>query len=274
MDALISVLAEIKGRLYESFYAKPCHVDPERPLFSVSFDDVPISAVTRGVPILEKFGIKATFYAALNIERRGPHEASSAEKSKRNFTSVDELRDLHRAGHHIGCHTYSHYRLASGTAAGLAWDALKNRLELSKALDGVRIDHFAYPFGEVSFRAKHLLEPGYLSMRTVRPGINSGRVDLNYLRAVGILARDFDRDRIQRWIDLNGRRRGWLIFYTHGVDPNPEPWDCLPDQLAWVIDACQRSGGEIRTVAEACAMYVENGRKAPPSPPGPDVFHH
>lgn len=161
------------------------------------------------------------------------------------------MRELQQAGHHIGCHTYTHYRLSSGSSSGLYWDALKNRLELSKVLGGTPIEHFAYPFGEVSFRAKRLLEKRYKTMRTVRPGINADRVDLNHLRAVRIVAGDVNRNWIQRLIELNVRRTGWLIFYTHGVELEPGPWDCSPDQLSWVIESCQRVGGEICTVAEA-----------------------
>jgi peptidoglycan/xylan/chitin deacetylase (PgdA/CDA1 family) len=154
-------------------------------------------------------------------------------------------------GHDIGCHTFSHYRLDQGSAEEMERDAVRNIRALEQILDGKRIEHFSYPFGQISFQAKRLLSGHYKTMRSSRPGINLARSDLYLLRAASIYAPSFDIEAIDSLIKRTVRRGGWLIFYTHGVDENPDSYSCTPEQLNRVIDRSKVSGARILPVSDA-----------------------
>lgn len=235
---------ELKTRFYESVFSKPGRVAPGRPTFSFTFDDVPASALTRGVPILDEFGVKATFYIA------GQLSDPVAKKEEGVFIGLSDAAELQSQGHHIGCHTFSHYSLDRGSARGLADDATQNRSVLNAAL-GAEVDAFSYPFGEVSLAAKRLLRDRYSTLRSNRPGINRGRIDLSFLRSEQIYSRSLDRARIDALISDCARSGGWLIFYTHGIEPDPGPWDATPEDLRWLVERCRAASDNVLSVRDA-----------------------
>ena len=237
-------LAELKTRFYESVYAKPADIARDRPTFSFTFDDVPASVLTWGLPVLDEHDVKATFYIASQLAGSGLTQESG------EFIALTQAGELQAAGHHIACHTFSHYSLARGTAAGLAEDSARNRAELKKAL-GAEVDGFSYPFGEIALSAKRLLRNEYETLRSNRPGINRGRIDMAYLRSEQIYTTSLDRERIAGLIEDCGRSGGWLIFYTHGIHPDPGPWGATPEDLRWVIERCRAVPGEILDVRRA-----------------------
>jgi peptidoglycan/xylan/chitin deacetylase (PgdA/CDA1 family) len=243
------LLREAKTRLLESYQARKVEVCLSKPIFSFTFDDVPESTRVNALPVLEDAGVAASFYVAAFLG--DPSRRCRADDSPASFFTADDVRAVHRAGHQIACHTYSHYSLSQGSARELARDARLNREILGRLLGGVAIEHFAYPYGEVNFGAKKLLQSDYMSMRSTRPGINYGTVDLCLLRAEPIYHSSFSKAEIGELIRRTVSRRGWLIFYTHAVDRVPGDWGCTRDELAWVVEQCRLADGEILTVGEA-----------------------
>ena len=79
---------------------RPARLVFERPTASFSFDDFPRSAFEAGAPILERYGAKATYYAA------GTFCGGRAD----GLDYYDEamLRAVAAAGHEVGCHSFSH----------------------------------------------------------------------------------------------------------------------------------------------------------------------
>jgi peptidoglycan/xylan/chitin deacetylase (PgdA/CDA1 family) len=221
---------------------------------SFTFDDVPRSAFINGVPLLDKAGIKATFYVSLGLSAG----EGCADPEGDDYLTLDEIRSLHSQGHHIACHTHSHYRLSTGSVNGLVADAKRNVALLEELLDDTPVRHFSYPFGEVNFRLKHLLSADYDSMRSSRPGINLGAADLNLLRATSIYNPGFSRASMLKVIDRAASQGGWLIFYTHGVDSMPDEHSCTPEQLAWIIEQCMSRDMAILPVSRAYEMVRSN----------------
>jgi peptidoglycan/xylan/chitin deacetylase (PgdA/CDA1 family) len=243
-----------RGRslIYERLFSRRMRVQLERPIYSFTFDDVPESAMRNGVPVLESVGAFGTFYVSAKLGEK---------EGRGRFLSLAGVAALHRGGHHIACHTYSHYELAEGSAREMMWDAQKNRLILSEALGGDPIDHFSYPFGMVTLRAKRLLRAAYKTLRGNRSGINYGVVDLTCLRSAKLYSRVLDRKHISRMISANTKVGGWLIFYTHGVEKEPGVWDISTDDLRWVVGECVRMGGEILSIRGAYERIEEAGRR-------------
>jgi len=238
---LKTAMREGRTAWLQAFAARPAASRLTTPVISISFDDVPRSAFEFARPMLNDAGLKATFYACLGMS---PQEQAL-------HLGPDELLTLVREGHEVGCHTFSHYRLYGGSAAELAADAQRNRLAL-QALDlGVSSLHFSYPFGHVSFTAKRVLAPHYASMRSSRPGVNSGRVDLNCLKAVPLYEERKPLVLLEASIQRTGRCNGWLILYTHGVCESPGPHDLSIGSFTRVLERCAATGWPILPVGAA-----------------------
>lgn len=252
MSGVRPLLKEAKTRYLQSVAGNPIPVELERPIISITFDDVPRSAMTNGVPLLDNFDVKATFYVASGLSKTGSIDRVENNYDQGCFLTPEDILSLHDSGHHIACHTYSHYMLSKGTAKELSQDARKNVRELCKTLNTSSIDHFSYPFGQVNFEAKKLLSKYYKTMRSSRPGINNKTTDLNLLRANGFYDSTFDEVSVRRLIEKAERSGGWLIFYTHRVTHDPDAYSCTPAQFEWLIMQCKSSKAQILPV---CAAY-------------------
>jgi peptidoglycan/xylan/chitin deacetylase (PgdA/CDA1 family) len=230
----------------------------DRPIISITFDDVPRTAMTNGIPILNRFYTKATFYVAMGLSASSTEDAHKEKGEEETFLTSTDIINLSRCGHDIGCHTYSHYMLDRGLADSLALDAQRNVRELCGLLNASSIDHFSYPFGQVNFTAKKLLAKRYRTMRSSRPGINQRSTDMYLLRANSVYDSTFNKEKLRQVIEEAERSRGWLIFYTHGVMHNPDAYSCTPEQLEWLIKQCKLSSARILTVSEAYMHIVSN----------------
>ncbi|MBI5236573.1 MAG: polysaccharide deacetylase family protein [Deltaproteobacteria bacterium] len=239
-------LRGLKTIFYEMFYSKRLRLCNTGPIYTFTFDDVPVSAIINGARILDEHDAKGTFY--LSSGMTGVNEAAPSEARTR---TENLLRGLVKNGHQIGCHTYSHRHLPDITADEILADCRKNKLLLSNLLDGTPIGHFAYPYGDVSLTAKKTLFNEYITLRGTRPGINHDKVDVKLLRAVDLYSSSFDKTKLAGWIKENARLNGWLIFYTHGVEDEHDKWGTTPADLRWVIQECKNAEGSILNVADA-----------------------
>ena len=185
-------------------------------MVSFTFDDAPISAATVGAAMLEEYDARGTFYIAGGL----------VDSWSGHWTGVsaDDIVGLHRRGHEIACHTFSHTRTTDLTADAMAAELENNRRYLLALDPSIRIENFAYPYGTGSVLRKRQLGEAFRSSRGILPGVNSGTVDLQYLRAMPA-----DRpgrstaDGIDRAFDEAVARNGWLIFYSHDVEDDAEP---------------------------------------------------
>ena len=232
----------MKAAILERVASRSVTIGPRHSIVSFTFDDVPASALTNAVPVLDEHGVKATFYVALGMSG-GDGE----------FIGPDQVRMLAGRGHQIGCHTLSHYSLRAGTPAGLYEDALAGKRALESLLAGTPTDHFAYPYGAVSVRAKALLQRAFTTMRTSTSGINVGRVDLSYLRAENLYSRGsgLDLDRVRRRVQATVDGGGWLIFYTHGVRDDGDEYDTTREDFRRAVEIVMEAGAPVLPVAQA-----------------------
>ena len=83
------------------------------------------------------------------------------------------------------------------------------------------------------------------------PGINTGSVDLQFLRAMPLIDRQIDRDGIERAFDEAQTNNGWLIFYGHDVAKRPSPYGCSPALLNHALETASRRKIPALTMAEA-----------------------
>jgi peptidoglycan/xylan/chitin deacetylase (PgdA/CDA1 family) len=235
--------ARVGNKLARHLRVSPATLNNSRPMVSFTFDDAPISAATRGAAMLEEYNARATFYLA-----GGLVDAWSG-----NWTglSADHIVGLHRRGHEIACHTFSHARATDLTEAAMAAELEKNRLYLQGLDSSISIENFAYPYGTGSVLRKRQLGKAFHSSRGILPGVNSGTVDLQYLRAVPLIEHQIDRDGIDRVFDEALANNGWLIFYGHDVEATPSPYGCSPELLRHALEAAARRKIPALSVADA-----------------------
>ena len=235
--------ARVSNRLSRHFCTAPFRLRNKAPMVSFTFDDTPKSAAAVGVPILDAYNARATFYVSGGL----------VDKWSGHWTgiSADEIVGLHRAGHEIACHTFSHTRTTDLDAAGLATEIEDNRRYLLALDPSIKIENFAYPYGLGSVLRKGQLKKIFHSSRGIIPGANSGVVDLQFLRATPLIDRDIDRDGIDRAFEEAVANNGWLIFYSHDVATEPSPYGCSPSLLRHALDAASRRNVQILSVADA-----------------------
>lgn len=238
-----ALTARVNNRLARHFFTSPFAMRNKRPVVSFTFDDTPKSAAAVGVPILDAYNARATFYVAGGlVDKWSGHWAG---------ISADEIVGLHRQGHEIACHTFSHTRTTDLDAAALAAEIEDNRRYLLALDPSIRIENFAYPYGLGSVLRKGQLKKIFNSSRGIVPGVNSGAVDLQFLRATPLIDRNIDRDGIARALDEAVAKNGWLIFYSHDVAAEPSPYGCSPSLLRHALEAASRRNVQILSVADA-----------------------
>jgi peptidoglycan/xylan/chitin deacetylase (PgdA/CDA1 family) len=243
MNAMFDARARFSHRMAMHLCVEPFRLRNATPMVSFTFDDVPKSAATVGAAILEAHDVHGTFYVI----------GSQVGTSSPLWDMVDgeDVVALHRRGHEIACHTFSHKRACDLDAETLNAEIERNQHYLRSLDSSIRIENFAYPFGYGSFVRKRQLKTVFKSCRSIVPGINSGTVDLQFLRAMPLIDRRIDRDGIERAFDQAQTNNGWLIFYTHDVAEEPSPYGCSPSLLNEALEAASRRKIPVLNMAEA-----------------------
>jgi peptidoglycan/xylan/chitin deacetylase (PgdA/CDA1 family) len=225
-------LARAVGRVVRS---RPAEIRWPGGVVSFTFDDFPKSALLAGGGLLEQYGSRGTYYAALALAGGGGEMGPMFDR--------EDLRAAHARGHEFACHTYSHLDCSRARTPAIVADIDDNAAAFAALLDGYAPENFAFPFGALSLGAKRALAGRFASCRGIEWGLNSGTVDLAHLASTRLYHHDFDRDALRRLIDRNRTLGGWLIFYTHDVAAAPSRYGCTPDQLeamiAYAAERCE-----------------------------------
>ena len=238
-----SLQTRVSNRLSRYFNVMPFRLRNGRPMVSFTFDDFPESAATDGVSILDQYDAKATFYVSGSlVDKPGDHWQG---------VSASDIVQLHRRGHEIACHTFSHQPATALDATRMAAEVEQNRQYLRGLDPTIQVDNFAYPYGLGSVWRKGQLAKSFRSSRGIIPGVNSGVVDLQYLRSTPLINRNIDESGIDRAFDELIDTNGWLIFYGHDVTARPSPYGCTPSLLRYALDAAAKRNVVVKTVAGA-----------------------
>ncbi len=213
------------------------------PLVSFTFDDVPDSAYLNGAAVLERRGLRGTFYVASGI-------CGSMDTHWR-VIGEGQVRALHAAGHEIGCHTFSHVAVEDLDARRMDEECSANLRRLRELCPGIALTNFCYPFGRASLPRKVQLQRRFDSCRSIYEGINAGVADLGMLRMIELYDRTLTRDKLRRALDETRERNGWLIFATHDVADPPSWIGCSPRLLDDVAAAVQAENMQCVTIRDA-----------------------
>jgi peptidoglycan/xylan/chitin deacetylase (PgdA/CDA1 family) len=213
------------------------------PLVSFTFDDVADSAYLSGAAVLQRRGVRGTFYVASGT-------CGSMDTYWR-VIGEDQVRALHAAEHEIGCHTFSHVRVEDLDAQRMNEECDANLRRLRELCPGIALTNFCYPFGRASLPRKMQLQKRFDTCRGVYEGINAGTADLGMLRMIELYDRTLTKDKLRRALDETQERNGWLIFGTHDVADPPSWIGCSPRLLDDVVAAVQAENMRCLTIRDA-----------------------
>jgi peptidoglycan/xylan/chitin deacetylase (PgdA/CDA1 family) len=122
---------------------------PSKPAVSITFDDGYDDNFVFALPVLMRYGIKASFYVTTGFIDRDPEVVDRMRRMRGMAVSAlrwEQLAEMRRGGMAVGSHTITHPNLAE-----LAPGAVRVELRDSKrALEdhlGEEIDSIAYPYG-------------------------------------------------------------------------------------------------------------------------------
>lgn len=213
---------------------------------SICFDDVPRTAWTAGGPILDRHGVRATYY--LNGQTCG------GELDGREQHRPEDVPQIAAAGHEIGSHLFTHLSVLDLPAARLAHEIDENDRFLAGILGPrFRAESFAYPYGDMSLTAKRLCGRRFQSCRSVLFGLNAGTVDADMLTMIPldrVGKNGFDWDEV---IARAARDKAWIIALAHGVDDTGHPYSCSPAALDRVVTRAKAAGLSLQPVGDVFA---------------------
>jgi peptidoglycan/xylan/chitin deacetylase (PgdA/CDA1 family) len=148
----------------------------------ITFDDGYRDNLINALPILKKYGFKATIYL---VNDRHDRDWSGYRKAKNEGAGLkdepklsdDEVRELLDSGLiEIGGHTYTHANLSKLDAMSTHYEICKSKENLEE-LFGIDITSFAYPFGIYLQSDKQVVEAcGYTHALTTKAGIANLKV--------------------------------------------------------------------------------------------------
>ncbi len=127
-----------------------CAPATTKPRVAIAFDDGFLDNLEYAVPLLQKYGLKATFFVSTGFLQRDPVIldifARTFQTTAEDFMDVAALQELHAAGMPVGAHTHSHRNLL-GLSAKEQKEELGRSKEILENLLGCPIPSVAYPFG-------------------------------------------------------------------------------------------------------------------------------
>jgi peptidoglycan/xylan/chitin deacetylase (PgdA/CDA1 family) len=240
---LQTLLTGVSRKAARHHRSKPFAMRNSAPLVSITFDDVPESAYLNGAAVLEEQGVRGTFYVAAGI-------CGNMDAHWR-VIARDQVSALHRRGHEVGCHTFSHVAVDRLDGQATEAECLKNGAVLRELCDGRQVTNFCYPFGRLSFARKLQLQKRFDTCRGIYEGINAGTVDLGVLKVIELYDRTLTPEKLRSVLRETRDRNGWLVFYTHDVADPPSWIGCSPAVLRSTIAAVRAEGLACLPIREA-----------------------
>ena len=138
----------------------------------LTFDDAYEDLHRELLRAVEEFKIKPlVFVVAGRIGGKNDWDTHQGLRP-RTLLSLDQIREMQRAGIQFGSHSLTHPLLTKLSTAELIREVRDSKLRLEDAM-GTSIEWFAYPYGDVDRRVRAaVLEAGYKAAVTTDAGLN------------------------------------------------------------------------------------------------------
>lgn len=241
-----SLFAGLRTRAAAHLFPKRAVATHSVPIISFTFDDFPRSSFLNAGPLLDQYGVKATFFGSLYM--------MGADTVVGKLFEIHDAQALSEGGHEVACHTFSHLSAHGHSSDFVAASCSMNRNTASSLLSGYQLRNFSYPFGDVTVSLKRRLATVYDSCRTVHNGLNVSPIDLAFLRANPIYSR-LPLAQTRSLIEQNVREKGWLILYTHDVTACPSSYGCTPERFKEVLTYAASSGARLLSIRDTLTQF-------------------
>jgi len=163
-------------------------LEPGRRCLMITVDDGYRDNLTRMLPLLEKYGIKATVFVVTGeTYNRWDTENEANPEVEVPLLNREEILALEKSGYvEIGGHTVSHSKLHELDSAEQEKEINDNRDALAEIL-GYRPLSFAYPFGYIDNTAKELVQAaGYKYGLATDSGPRAFHCDRYQIRRIAV----------------------------------------------------------------------------------------
>lgn len=166
-----------------------------RPRAAISFDDAFRILLDDALDVMDRRGVKATFYAPTGFVSVAGDYAATIDYCRRAFRShlplepmrSEELSALRGLGHEISSHGVNHLSISSVSEETARNELVRSRMQLQEWL-GFAPTGFAYPYGDVlnplGAPEKWLTDAGY------QYGVTMCRGDVRKAKSAMLLPRD------------------------------------------------------------------------------------
>lgn len=168
---------------------------PERTV-AITFDDGYADNCENALPLLQRYGFKATLYLVVErFERnwrvyKDPRRTGGELVAEPKLSDAQVARMLESGLVELGSHTLTHLNMATASRDEKL-DELRGAKEHLEKQFGVPVVSFAYPFGLLGPDDPALVrEAGYENAVTVEPGIDAAPPDPYRLKRVKVSGRE------------------------------------------------------------------------------------
>ncbi len=212
-------MALTKSNFYKK---KPINIE-------ISFDDGGALDI-KAADILDKYGLKATFYIVVDwIDKDG-------------FLTWDQVKDLDKRGFTIGSHTVTHPQDLKSLYEEQLFVEVQNSKDMIETVLGHSITKFCYPRGRTNARVRQVVvESGYIDARgTGKPGVITSEDKFYLPGTIHIFKREEYRN--QNIVDFANdvfeqlkKEGGYCNIWGHSAEIEREGlWDTLEGVLSLV----------------------------------------
>ena len=192
-----------------------------RAAITFSYDDTRDTSWMTAAPQLEDFGFRGTFN--LNTWR---------------ITDWEPWRRLHRYGHELASHTFSHARLPELSDEQIRAELERAIRDLTENIQFLgEVPSFTYPFGDSDARVQGIVGEYHKTARGAW-GLNESCLPDPLLLKGKSFVPPWDLDEMKWYVDYNLERGGWMLLYFHGVGyhPNALPRDMHRELIRYVAE--------------------------------------
>ncbi len=254
LNSLYRISSRLQGRYQRSLanycFRQPVTLSLSQPIVSFTFDDFPRSALTEGGALLCSYGYLGTYYASFGL-------MAKVAPTGRIF-GIEDLPELVRQGHELGCHTYDHCHSWDTAPSEFEASILRNQLAAAKLVPHMKLRSFSYPISGPRPQTKRRAARYYSSARGGGQTFNIGKTDLNLLAAFFIEQSRQDFDAITKVVDDNVAAKGWLIFATHDISNSPTRFGCTPRLFQQLVEYVADSGAVVLPVSQALERFTSS----------------
>ncbi len=206
---------------------------------TLSFDDGWKCIYDNAFPIIKKNKILATFYVISGY---------LDDEQFPRYMNIEDIRDLEKHGHEIGCHTVSHKHLSQENK-NIIKEEIISSLDYLKN-EGFSVSTFSYPYGEFNDEILEIVKnAGFIGARSVERGFNDLETNPFLLKCQAVKT-STKPEQVKEWIDFAKARNKWLILMLHQIDHDGREWSTTSEILTEIVDCIKNSNINSITLKE------------------------